>query len=235
MRERERGGGLRSCSKKGCDALLPGASQRIGQAFAASFPSLTPSSPRELTLPPLCTHTFTHVRAHRVSLEKRQLSPTKASPSHSPPLCFALTGPILSSVCLLYSLHNAGINFSKPIWAAARFGKERRAELLCWGKFPLHTSLEVDRAPLYSACFNLHTEQRERGGEDKKGRGLSTHSWESLMSLQRRRPLSHVPLWFLLPLPYLSGVSSSQTSGRVFVVFFSSCECLFHCRMCSLG
>lgn len=84
--------------------------------------------------------------------------------------------PALSSICLLYSLHNAGINFSKPIWAAARFSKERRAELLCWGKFPLHTSLEVDCSPLYAACFNLHTEQWEWGieGGQEGERALNT-------------------------------------------------------------
>lgn len=84
--------------------------------------------------------------------------------------------PALSSICLLYSLHNAGINFSKPIWAAARFSKERRAELLCWGKFPLHTSLEVDCSPLYAACFNLHTERWEWGieGGQEGERALNT-------------------------------------------------------------
>lgn len=97
---------------KGGGALLPGVSQRIGEACPASFPSFTPSSPRELTLPPLCVHTC---MSALFSLEKRKLLPTKAPPPPAPALRLTLTGPILSSVCLLYSLHNAGINFSKPI------------------------------------------------------------------------------------------------------------------------
>lgn len=179
-RQRER---FKIMQQKGCDALLPGVSPRIGLVFAGSFPSFTPSSPLELTLLPLCTHSFTHVQAHTaftsLFLWRNTLLPTKFSLSHSssplPPPSDSQV-PILSSVCLLYSLHNAGINFSKPIWAAARFGKERRAELLCRGKFPLHTSLEVDCSPLYAACFNLHTEQRERGieGGQEGERALNT-------------------------------------------------------------
>lgn len=92
------------------------------------------------------------------------------------PLRLTLTGPhpVLRLFTLLF--HNAGINFSKPIWAVARFGKERGAELLCWGKFPLHTSLEVDCSPLYAARFNLHMEQREWGieGGQEGERALNT-------------------------------------------------------------
>lgn len=83
--------------------------------------------------------------------------------------------------------------------------EEWRAGLWRWGKFPLHTSLEVDCAPLYGTCFNLQTEQRE----DEKGTGPSTHSWESLMSLQRCRPLLNVPLRNPCSSGYLFGFSSS--------------------------
>ncbi len=174
MRDRERRG-FKIMQQKGHDALLPGVSQRIGQAFAASFASFTPSSPCELTFPSLCAlssqreGTSSHTHTHLSSLWRNasfylQKPNSRLHVSRS-------QVPILSSVCLLYSLHNAGINFSKPIWAAARFGKERRAELLCWGKFPLHTSLEVDRSRLYAACFNLHTEQRERRRGERTRRG----------------------------------------------------------------
>lgn len=144
---------------KGCDVLLPGVSQRIGQAFAASFPSFTPTLPLECTLP-LHTHTLTHVLAHTSLFLWKNTSFYLQKPRR-----LTLTGPhpVLCLFTLLF--HNAGINFSKPIWAVARSGKERSAELLCWGKFPLHTSLEVDCFPLYAARFNLHTEQREWGIE----------------------------------------------------------------------
>lgn len=63
-----------------------------------------------------------------------------------------------------------------------------------WGKFPLHTSLEVDRSPLYGAHFNLQTAQREQEDRARMGswRGLSTHSGESLMAAPRWRLLFHV-------------------------------------------
>lgn len=142
----------------GCDVLLPGVSRRIGQALAASFPSFTRTLPLECTLP-LHTH-FNKCTSTHLSFLWRNTSFYLQKPR-----CLTLTGPhpVLRLFTLLF--HNAGINFSKPIWAVARFGKERRAELLCWWKFPLHTSLEVDCFPLYAARFNLHKEQREWGIE----------------------------------------------------------------------
>lgn len=139
---------------------------RLSASFA-SFPS-----PHELTLPSR-SHIFQQAHVFFLSggFASVHLQSLSTSHSSSPSSPSHTQVPILSSVCLLYSLHNARINFSKPIWAVAHFSKERRAELLCWGKFPLHTSLEVDRSPLYAACFNLHTERRERGDRERTRRG----------------------------------------------------------------
>ncbi len=183
MRDRERG--LRSCSKKTVTLFSQERPRGSGRLLLLHFRHSPPPSPLEFTPLPLCTHThtITHVQAHTaftsLFLWRNTLLPTKSSLSQGSSLLLPSSHsqvPILSSVCLLYSLHNAGINFSKPIWAAACFGKERRAELLCRGKFPLHTSLEVDGSPLYAACFNLHTEQRERGieGRQEGERALNT-------------------------------------------------------------
>lgn len=162
MRDREKG--LRSCSKRlWCSP--PGASQRIGWAFCALSPCFAPTpSPPECTLL-LHTHFSTRVYSS---------GETQAFTYKSLGVSRSQVPPVLRLFTLLF--HNAGINFSKPIWAVARFGKERGAELLCGGKFPLHTSLEVDRFPLYAARFNLHTEQREWGieGGQEGERALNT-------------------------------------------------------------
>lgn len=114
-RQRE---GFKIMQQKGCDALLPGVSQRIGQAFAASFPSFTPPSPLEFPLPSVpsvYTHTFTHVQASTAfthffffsSGETQAFtykSFTISQPSHPTPLPPPVSHsqvPILSSVCLL--------------------------------------------------------------------------------------------------------------------------------------
>lgn len=94
-------------------------SRRTQQAFTASFPS-PPPPPFTRLLFSGGTQAFTYK------------SPTV---SHS-------QVPILSSVCLLRCPHNAGINSSKPIWASAK------SRTFVLGKFPLHTSLEVDCSPL---------------------------------------------------------------------------------------
>lgn len=160
-------------------------SQRIGQAFSASFHWFTPSSPRHLTLPPVCTRAFA-LRAHTSVLPGGTRAFTYKSFAVSQLLRFSFCSPF--------------VYFTPPLMqgliSQSRFElqhaspEEWRAGLWHWGKFPLHTSLEVDCAPLYGTCFNLQTEQRE----DEKGTRPSTHSWESLMSLQRCRPLLNVPL-----------------------------------------
>lgn len=82
------------------------------------------------------------------------------------------TQPSPSPVCLLRSLHNAGINFPKPISAAARFAQ--RAQLLCREKeFPLHTSLEVDHSSPFMAP-TLIFKRRQGSGRIEAGREVGT-------------------------------------------------------------
>ncbi len=117
MRDRERRG-FKIMQQKGHDALLPGVSQRIGQAFAASFASFTPSSPCELTFPSLGalssqregTSSHTHTQTHLFSLWRNasfylQKPNSRLHVSRS-------QVPILSSVCLLYS----PLEVTAPTW-----------------------------------------------------------------------------------------------------------------------
>lgn len=61
-RQRE---GFKIMQQKDCDALLPGVSQRIGQAFAASFPSFTPSVTSWVhSSASMYTHTRSHMYKH---------------------------------------------------------------------------------------------------------------------------------------------------------------------------
>lgn len=165
--------GVKILQHKGCDS----SPRSVPEDRTGFLLHLLYSFPHHLmsSLTSLLTHIHTSSSVHTFfPLEETQAFTYRSlSTSHgsSPSSSSHAQVPVLSSVCLLYSLHNARINFSKPIWAVARFGKERRAELLCSGKFPLHTSLEVDRFLLYAARFNLHTEQKERGDRGRTRRG----------------------------------------------------------------
>ena len=153
----ERRGALRSCCKKKEKRQWCFFSQECprGSGGLLLVHLLHSPSCHLVELPSLCSHTHANFPCFFFcfffSPEKHKLSTYKSISTTSFLLLVLL--PYRSPSCPRFvyftPLHNAGINFSKPIWAAARFGKERSAELLCWGKFPLHTSLEVDCSPRF--------------------------------------------------------------------------------------
>lgn len=97
------------------------------EAFATSFHSFAPSSPSSLLLAQHISRS-----AHFPALWRNECF------SWQRPDCLpAAQVPTPCSVCLLHSLHYAGINFSKPIWAAARLdGKSIEQNFCAGGSFP---------------------------------------------------------------------------------------------------
>ena len=104
---------------------------------------------------------------------------------------------------------------------------------MCWGKFPLHTSLEVDRSPLYAARFNLHTERRERGieGGQEGERALNTQLGITNVFTEVSSAFSCAALN-----PFASFATSLAflplTSLDMFLSF-SNCKCFFHYKLVS--
>lgn len=166
IRETERERGLRSCSKK---AVIWHSSPRSVPEDWAGFCRFIWFVPPPVTSwAHFSSSLYAHIRTHFVFSRETQAFTYKS---------------LTVSQLLRFPSRSLFVYFTPSIMqgliSQSRFelrhasAKERRAELLCWGKFPLHTSLEVDRSPLYAARFNLQTEQREQEdrGRTRSGEG----------------------------------------------------------------
>lgn len=142
------------------------------------------------------------------SLEKRKHLLTKASVSHS------CSGSHPSPFVYFTPSIMQGLISQSRFELRHASAKERRAELLCGGKFPLHTSLEVDRSLLYAACFNLQAEQREQEDGGRTRSGEDCHHY----CLHRGVVCS---------LMCLSGISPSYVPEHVLVFLHSKAVSLF--------
>lgn len=127
IRETERERGLRSCSKK---AVIWHSSPRSVPEDWAGFCRFIwfVHPPRHL----VSSLFLLSLRAHSHTL--RFLRRNTSVYLQKPHCLTAAQVPIPFSVCLLHSLHNAGINFPKPIWAAARFGKRAESRTFVLGE-----------------------------------------------------------------------------------------------------